>query len=256
MAPSAPAGVVTYGLDPGNDVHAVDLAVDWPRGMRFTALVHGAPVPVRLPLLGRHMVPPALAALAVAAGEGLPLERAAAAIASLPPAAARLEVVPLPDGTTLLCDHHKNSLATVRAALELAAELPGRKLLVIARVREMGAEQADELRRAALLVARVPAEVIAIGEGVEALIQAALAAGLPAARLHRAAPGTAAALAILRRLARPGDVILLKARIRSKLERLILALQGRKVVCDLGECQLLGQDCATCPALERGAGGG
>ena len=168
MAPRTNGRVVTYGLDPGNDVHAVDVSVDWPRGMRFTAMVHGVAVPMRLPLLGRHMVPPALAALAVAAGEGLPLARAAAAIAALPPVTARLEVVPLPDGTTLLCDHHKNSLATIRAALELAAELPGRKLLVIARVREMGAEQADELRRTAELVARVPAEVIAIGEGVEA----------------------------------------------------------------------------------------
>ena len=87
MAVLAPGEVWTYGLEEGNDVRAVDIVLDWPHGMRFTALVRGSTQPVRLPLLGRHMVPSALAALAVAAIEGVPLARAAAAIGAMPPAA-------------------------------------------------------------------------------------------------------------------------------------------------------------------------
>ena len=167
MAHLAPGEVLTYGLGPGNDVRAVDLAVDWPHGTRFTASVRGDQVSVSLPLLGRHMVPPALAALAVAAIEGVSLTEAAAAIGAMPPGGARLEVVALADGTTLLCDHHKNSIETIRAALELAAELPGRKLLVITRMRFMTGELEPALQMAAKLLARVVDEMIVIGDGVK-----------------------------------------------------------------------------------------
>ena len=37
MAHLAPGESATYGLGPGNDVRALDLAVDWPHGTRFTA---------------------------------------------------------------------------------------------------------------------------------------------------------------------------------------------------------------------------
>ena len=242
------------GSQAGNDVRAVNVAVDWPHGMRFTALVRGSAQVVRLPMLGRHMVPPALAALAVAAVEGMPLQQAAQAIAAMPPAGARLEVVPLANGSTLLCDHHKNSIETIRAALELVAEAPGRKLLVITQVRFLTEELRPSLLEAARLIANVVDHVVVIGDGVEALVDAALAEGLPPNRVHRAAPGAADALRTVRALLRPGDVILLKGRLAQKLDRLVLALQGRRVVCDLARCGLLELPCADCPMLEVGFG--
>ena len=254
MAHLAPGEVLTYGLGPGNDVRAIDLAVDWPHGTRFTASVRGDQVSVSLPLLGRHMVPPALAALAVAAIEGVSLTEAAAAIGAMPPGGARLEVVALADGTTLLCDHHKNSIETIRAALELAAELPGRKLLVITRMRFLTGELEPALQMAAKLLARVVDEMIVIGAGVEDLVEAAVAEGLARTRIHQAAPGAADALRVLRALSRPGDVILLKGRLAEKLDRLVLALQGRRVVCDLESCGLIALPCADCPMLEVGFG--
>src|SRR3954447_11258296 len=185
--------------------------------MRFTALVRGAAQDVRLPMLGRHMVPPALAALAVATVEGVPLPRAAQAIEAMPPGGARLEAVPFADGTILLCDHHKNSVETIRAALELVAEAPGRKLLAVARVRFLTDELRPALHEAARLLAKVVDELVVIGDGVEPLVDAALAAGLPPGRVHQAAPGAADALRVLRTLSRPGDVVLLKGRLPQKL---------------------------------------
>jgi UDP-N-acetylmuramyl pentapeptide synthase len=246
--------VWTYGLEEGNDVRAVDIVLDWPHGMRFTALVRGSTQPVRLPLLGRHMVPSALAALAVAAIEGVPLARAAAAIGAMPPAGARLEILPLADGATLVCDHHKNSVETIRAALELVAEVAGRKLLVISRVRDMTDELLPSLVVAAKLLARVVDEIIVVGDGVEALVAATLAEGFPPGRVHQAAPGAADALRRLRAAMRPGDVVLLKGRIAQKLDRLVLALQGRRVVCDLADCQLISLPCEHCPMREVGFG--
>ncbi|MFO1048392.1 MAG: Mur ligase family protein [Geminicoccaceae bacterium] len=247
MAAAAPGQVWTFGFGPDNDVRAVGVAVDWPRGMRFLALVRGEPVPVAIPLLGRHMVPPALAALAVAAIEGIPLIRAAESLAATRPAAGRLQVVPLPGGITFLMDHQKNSVASLIAAVELAAEAPGRKVLAIAALRSGTA--AAELQTAGKLIARVFSHVVAIGEDVEELLAAVAAAGLPAERILRTAPGVLDTIACLRRLLRDGDVVLVKSRGFYKLDRLVLALQGREVACDLVQCRLFTQRCAVCPAL-------
>lgn len=247
MAPAARGQVWTFGFGPDNDVRAVEVVVDWPRGMRFLALVRGERVPVAIPLLGRHMVPPALAALAVAAIEGIPLTRAAEALAATRPAAGRLQVVPLPGGVTFLMDDQKNSGASLIAAVELAAEAPGRKILVTAALRSGTA--AAELQTAGELIARVFSHVVAIGEDVEGLLGAIDAAGLPAERILRTAPGVLDAIACLRRLLRGGDVVLVKSRVFLKLDRLVLALQGREVACDLSYCQLFSQRCAVCPAL-------
>ena len=215
--------------------------------MRFVALVRGEPVPVAIPLLGRHMVPPALAALAVAAIEGIPMNLAAEALAATQPAAGRLEVVQLPGGVTFLMDHQKNSVASLIAAVELAAEAPGRRILVTAPLRS-GAAPA-ELQAAGELIARVFSHVVAIGGDVEELLGAIGAAGLPAERILRTAPGVLDTIGCLRRLLRDGDVVLVKSRVYLKLDRLVLALQGREVACDLGHCQLFNQRCAVCPAL-------
>jgi hypothetical protein len=44
--------------------------------------------------------------------------------------------------------------------------------------------------------------------------------------------------------------VLFKARISWKLDRLVLALQGRTVSCDLAYCGVLQLPCAQCASLE------
>ncbi len=249
MATLAPGEAWTFGLGEGNDVRAADVAVDWPFGMRFTAIVRGESHPVSIPMLGRHMVPPALAALAVAAVEGLPIAQAAAALSRAVPVSYRLEVVPLAMGATLICDHHKNSAESIRAALELVADVPGRKILVISRVRAGTVDTEPVLREVASMAARLIDQMIVIGDGVEGLVAAACAAGLSPDRVHRAEPGVLDAMRLLRELMRPSDIVLLKARLASKLDRLILGLQGRHVACDLAYCSLFALGCAECAHL-------
>ena len=249
MASLAPGKVWTYGLGPDNDVRAVDVRVDWPRGMRFTAIHKGEAAEVAIPMLGRHMILPALAALTVAAIEGVPWSAAAAALAGTQPMRARLEVVPVDGGVTLLVDHQKNSPEALAAALALAAEAPGRRILVVARVRQGSAESEAALRAAALLLVQAFDRVIAIGDGVEGLLAAATAAGFPPERVHRAAPGALDALRQLRGLVRPGDLVLLKSRIPWKLDRLVLGMQGRDVACDFAFCGLITLPCAECQRL-------
>ncbi|MGE3294374.1 MAG: hypothetical protein AB7O95_23665, partial [Geminicoccaceae bacterium] len=161
----------------------------------------------------------------------------------------RLEVVPLPDGITGLLDHQKNSAESLAAAVALAAQVPGRRILVTTRLRAGSEDTAPALRVAAEQIAHSFAQVIAVGDEVDDLVAALRDAGLAQDRIQRAAPGAQDALHRLRGILRPGDLVLFKARIAWKLDRLVLALQGRTVACDLAHCGLLQLPCAQCPSL-------
>jgi UDP-N-acetylmuramoyl-tripeptide--D-alanyl-D-alanine ligase len=252
MAEVAPGEVWTFGLGPENDAHAVDISNDWPNGSRFTAVIRGERVEVRLPLIGRHTISLALAALAVAKIEGVPLDAAAARLAVMPRIGRRLDTLALADGVTVLCDHEKNSIESLTVALEALGQAPGRKVLVISAIRAATADQAPLFDEAAAHFVRTVDEVVVIGPGVERLIEPIRAAGFPADRIHQSAPGILDAISTVRGLLRPGDTVLLKGRIPQKLDRLILALQGRTVVCNLEICSTPGWYCQDCEMLETG----
>jgi UDP-N-acetylmuramoyl-tripeptide--D-alanyl-D-alanine ligase len=252
MAGVAPGEVWTFGLGPENDARAVDIANDWPSGSRFTALVRGERVDVRLPLIGHHTIRLAMAALAVAKIAGVPLEAAAARLAAMPRIGRRLDTLSLANGVTLLCDHEKNSIESLTVALEALAQAPGRKVLVVSAIRAATEDMAPLFEKAAGLFAHTVDEAVVIGPGVERLIDPVRARGFPAERIHQTAPGIQDAIGAVRRLLRPGDTVLLKGRIAQKLDRLILALQGRKVVCNLEVCETPGWYCESCAMLETG----
>ena len=252
MAGMAPGEVWTFGLGPENDSRAVDIADDWPNGSRFTAVVRGERVDVRLPLIGHHTVRLALAALAVAKIAGVRLEDAAARFAAMPRIGRRLDTLSLADGVTLLCDHEKNSIESLTVALEALAQAPGRKVLVISMIRAASEDMAPLFEKAAATLVRTVDEAIVIGPGVERLIEPVLAAGFPTERIHQTAPGILDAIGTVRGVLRPGDTVLLKGKVPQKLDRLILALQGRNVVCNLEACDTPGWYCETCAMLETG----
>jgi UDP-N-acetylmuramoyl-tripeptide--D-alanyl-D-alanine ligase len=252
MAEVAPGEVWTFGLGPENDARAVDVADDWPNGSRFTAVVRGERVDVRLPLIGHHTIRLAVAALAVAKIAGVPLDAAAARLATMSRVGRRLDTLSLANGVTLLCDHEKNSIESLTVALEALAQAPGRKVLVVSAIRAATEDMAPLFEKAAALFARTVDEAVVIGPGVERLIEPVRATGFPAGRIHQTAPGILDAITTVQGVLRPGDTVLLKGRIPQKLDRLILALQGRKVVCNLEVCETPGWYCESCAMLETG----
>ncbi|GAC1330717.1 MAG: UDP-N-acetylmuramoyl-L-alanyl-D-glutamate--2,6-diaminopimelate ligase [Candidatus Dormibacteria bacterium] len=83
---------VTYGVDRPADVTAVDITSEID-GIRFTARTRDGDVAVRLPLTGRFNVYNALCALAVCRALGLPLDRAAAGLATTRGLRGRMQVL-------------------------------------------------------------------------------------------------------------------------------------------------------------------
>lgn len=252
MAIRCAGRVIFYGIDNEAEVRATDVALDWPNGMRLTLHVGGTSREVRLRLLGRVMVYPFLAAIAAAHAEGLPLDTAIAALEALPPRRGRLQLEPLPGGAWLIRDDFKSSLETVDAALDLLAEIPARRIVVIGSVSEPPGSQGPIYRRLGGRIATIASRLIVTSSEFQRYAAGARAAGMPRSALvdgHRDLRGIWEGL---RADLEPGDVVLIKGRDTERLDRVGLALQGRNVRCTIAFCDLRGIRCEICPQLEKG----
>lgn len=143
MAGVTAAQVVRYGFGDDCDVRGSDLRLDWPRGSRLRVDAFGQSCEFAVRLVGRHMMVPVLAAIAVAIREGVPLAEAARRLAALEPTPGRMQPVELPGGVTMLCDDFKSTIETLHAALDVFAEVPAtRRIVVFGDVTEPPAERA------------------------------------------------------------------------------------------------------------------
>ncbi len=125
------ARVVTFGFGAACDVRADTVRLDWPRGTRFHLTAFGQERDVAVRLLGRHMIYPILAAVAVAQLEGFTLDRALARLSELEPTRGRMQPVLLPNGVTVLRDDFKSALETVHTALDVLGEIPASRRVVL-----------------------------------------------------------------------------------------------------------------------------
>jgi UDP-N-acetylmuramoyl-tripeptide--D-alanyl-D-alanine ligase len=249
------AVVRTFGFGTPNDVRATEVAMNWPHGMRFTLHANGETRQVRVRLLGRHMIYPVLAAVAVALAEGENLDDALSAIEALPPAPGRLQIVPLSNGAFLVRDEAKSTLETMDAALEVLAEIPAeRRIIVLGDVEESPVDPTE-------LYARLGERVAALAtRGVFAHVyddgpRYATTAGrsrLPHTAFVDVGTDILAAIGAVQADLRRGDVVLVKGAAGQRLDRVALALAGRPVRCALKSCEAKVTRCDGCPMLEDG----
>jgi len=254
MATVAPGRVVTFGLGEQCDVRASDVRLDWPHGMRFRLHADGQTREVAIRLISRQMVYPVLAAIAVALAERVPLDDAIARCGALAPLPGRLEPVPLPSGAIVLRDDYKGTRETIFAALDVLAEIPARRRIVL--LGDLSEVQGREWRLYVTLgmrVAKVASRFATVGRGFRRYWAGARKAGMPRSAVVDAGRTVQEAATWLESILGPGDVVLIKSRRGQRLDRVRLILQGRAVRCDIKLC-LIDSDCVDCPILERGWG--
>ncbi len=221
MAERTNAHVMTYGLSRQADVRAADIESRGVSGVSFT-LQHGddrAPVYTRLP--GRAMVSNALAAATAGIADGIELDEVAVALtgARVP---LRLATHPGPRGSTIIDDTYNASPASMRAALELLGEMPGRKIAVLGDMRELGSAEREGHTEVGRLAAQVADAIYCVGELGRWIGDAAIHAGHGDVHIV----GDKAEIAReLRAQLGPTDVVLLKASRALALETVLRDLE-------------------------------
>ncbi len=227
MARRAPGRVVTFGEHPGADVRATGVRLDELARASFVLEHRDGTAPVALALHGEHHVANALAAAAVAIELGIPLPDVAAALGSSGQRSRwRMEVTQTPEGVTVVNDAYNANPESVRAALKaLVAMARGRRgWAVLGEMRELGGDAMAEHDAIGRLVVRLDVDrLVVVGQGARAMHLGAAQEG-SWGQESTWVPDVDAALALLRRELRPGDVVLVKASRSAGLERVAQAL--------------------------------
>jgi UDP-N-acetylmuramoyl-tripeptide--D-alanyl-D-alanine ligase len=223
------ARIVTFGTAPSANVRLVDIAAD-ADGSDIVAEIDGSALRFRLNAPGMHMAMNALAALAAAIQlTGFPAEmhaRVARVLETFAPITGRgvRRRIAVPGGAALLLDESYNgNPASMRAALEVLKLQPAqRRVAVLGDMLELGTHSAAEHRALAADVAASADILFACGPMMRELF-----AAVPE-KLRAAHTGDSASLApILARSVAPGDAILVKGSLGSRMKLVVSALEQR-----------------------------
>jgi UDP-N-acetylmuramoyl-tripeptide--D-alanyl-D-alanine ligase len=215
------ARVFTYGLEAQHDLWADEIESLGLEGIAFDLHYKAEKIHVRAPLLGRHSVHTALAAASVGVVEGLSWEQILRGLKDVS-AQLRLMAVPGEKGTTLLDDTYNASPESSLAALNLLADLGGRKVAVLGDMLELGSLEEAGHRLVGARAAEIAQVVVAVGERGRWIGEAAQETGL--GRDVYFADGNTRAIEILREIARTGDMILVKGSRGASMEEIVNAL--------------------------------
>lgn len=222
MGKHTTAQVFSYGLDPEADVWADGVVSMGLEGMRFRLHHAGTTLHMQIPLLGRHSVHTALAASAAGLIAGLSWDEI---ITGLQNRQAQLRLVTAqgPQNALIIDDTYNSSPESALAALNLLADLEGRKIAVLGDMLELGYMEEASHRRVGRRAMDVAEILIAIGKKGRWMGEEALACGMSTARVHLL-PDTSAAISVLEGLIAPGDIILVKGSRGARLDQLVAAL--------------------------------
>jgi len=222
MAALTSARVFLYGLTPDCNLWASDIASRGLEGIRFRFHYGGETLHVKVPLLGRHSVHTALRAAAVGLIEGLSWEEIISGLQDVS-GQLRLLVVPGVRGSTILDDTYNASPTSTIAALNLLEELQGRRIAVLGDMLELGSFEEAGHRKVGRRAADVVQLLITVGPRARWIGEEAVACGLPQEAVIMV-DDREAALAHLRRIMGPGDIVLVKGSRGMAMEHIVAAL--------------------------------
>ena len=208
MRDKTQAQVMTYGLDPQADVWADEIVSEGLEGIHFTLHYRAEELHVQVPLLGRHSVHTSLRAAAVGLAEGMSWDRILEGLQDRR-AQLRLVAVPGPNGSTILDDSYNASPASMIAALNLLAELGGRKIAVLGDMLELGEYEDEGHRMVGLRAIDAADMLVTVGGLGQMMAREALDNGMSPDRV-KACHTNEEAIEYLDKIVQPGDMILIK----------------------------------------------
>lgn len=214
--------VVLFGESDSADVQLLETSGDG-AAHDVTLRVNARIVRFRMAAPGRHMAMNAAAAVAAAEALGVPAERAAIALADFAPVGgrgARREIA-VAGGTALLIDESYNaSGASVRAGLAvLGQQTAARRVAVLGDMLELGDIAVAEHVGLASAVASSTHLLFTCGP-----LMQTLAESVPSHIRGAHAPDSATLAPLVAAALRPGDAVLVKGSLGSRMKRVVSAL--------------------------------
>ncbi|MDO9403590.1 MAG: UDP-N-acetylmuramoyl-tripeptide--D-alanyl-D-alanine ligase [Polaromonas sp.] len=138
---SAGHPVLTFAMDTSTGADVTGVAEWTADRWQVSAFTPSGAVDFELSIAGRHNVKNALAAAACALAAGVPLARIAAGLSAFAPVKGRSRAMPLRLGgrdITVVDDTYNANPDSMRAAIDVLAELPGPRLMVMGDMGEVG----------------------------------------------------------------------------------------------------------------------
>ena len=210
--------VLTFALDHDADVRGVNL-ITRRTSTYFTVLYDGNSYDGEIPIIGRHNISNALAAITSAISLGLSADEIRAGFTTLATTKMRFEIIDR-NGVQIINDAYNASPASMRVAIATTAEIAdGRKIAVLGDMLELG-ERAEKLHRAvgADLAKRGFSVLVTFGKLSRMIAEGAREAGVE--KIFTADTHEQAA-EYLRGIVRDGDTILFKGSRAMRMEKII-----------------------------------
>lgn len=129
--------VLRFGQQAGLDVYAEEVRAD-ADGTRCQVITPAGTAELELAVPGMHNLRNALAATACALAAGAPLVSACRALGQFSAVAGRMQRRHMSDGTLLIDDTYNANPDSVRAAIDVLAQLPGPRALALGDMGEVG----------------------------------------------------------------------------------------------------------------------
>ncbi len=223
MADLTKARVFFYGLDPAAHLWADEVEGMGLEGIRFRLHYRKETLHVRVPMIGQHSVHTALRAAAVGLADGLTWQEIMDGLRQ-GQAQLRLTAVRSQSGALLLDDTYNASPESTLAALNLLAELEGRKVAVLGDMLELGPYEKQGHEMVGLRAAQVADALVTVGTRGHMIATAARRAGLRSGNVTEC-ESTDEAIAHLGKTLNEKDVVLVKGSHGIRMDRIVAALE-------------------------------
>ncbi len=251
MASQTQARVVTFGINPGNEVRATKIEFNEDGSTNLEIQAGGAMFHFQNPLAGQHMVYPMLAAVAVAHAEKIDIAGIFPRLAKIRPAVSRMEWHTLPNGIRVLDDSFKSTQESIESAFDTFSKVRAtRKIVIIGRIEHVVGKESDRYRELGTRLAQFADFILCTGDGpIKSLRAAAVDAGMEFSRIKVLGSRMDGGYEWLQALLQHGDAVLVKGSQGQRLRRLILKSMGKPVACRVKRCDVRARSCDDCPLL-------
>jgi UDP-N-acetylmuramoyl-tripeptide--D-alanyl-D-alanine ligase len=208
-----------YGLQPTCNLWASQIESQGREGLRLRIHFNHDTVHVRIPLLGRNSVHTALAATAVGLKSKQSWEEIVAGLRTM---SAQLQLIVTPGihGSSLVEDSYDATPSSTLSVLNLLEDFPGRKVAVLGDMIEFEPLAIEGHRKVGRRVVDVASVLVTVGHMGEIIAREALDCGMAKDRVHLLADNEQA-IAVLREVLEPGDIVLVTGAGRLNMRQIV-----------------------------------